>query len=382
MSLLAAYQTTRKTSEAKCHPLLTEDYIPQPIEYVSPPRWNLAHTSWFFEEFILKPHVDGYHQMHPLFNHLFNSYYEGAGERTRRHGRGNMSRPSVDEVYAYRHHVDEHMEKLLSKEITDEVAGLVTLGINHEQQHQELFFTDLKYTFSLNPLFPSYSEHPYCEEGGSGNGKLITVPEGICEIGHDDHGFSYDNERPQHKVYLQPYQVSSTLVSNNAFLDFMNEGGYKNYEFWHEEGWKWVNSNGIDRPLYWHLKEDQWFQYTLAGLRQLDLAHPVTHINYYEASAFASWMGMRLPTEFEWEAASDRFSWDDRWEWTESAYLPYPGFKKAEGTIGEYNGKFMVNQKVLRGGSVVTPQGHIRKSYRNFFHPHLGWQYTGIRLAK
>jgi ergothioneine biosynthesis protein EgtB len=382
MSLLIAYQITRKASQEMCRPLLTEDYIPQPIEYVSPPKWNLAHTSWFFEEFILKPHMDGYRQMHPLYNHLFNSYYEGAGKRAQRNSRGNLSRPSVQEVYSYRQHVDVQMRLLLSGEISKEIADLVVLGINHEQQHQELFYCDLKYTFSLNPLNPAYGSRAFCEEGNSGEGKLLTVSEGIYDLGHDAEGFSFDNERPNHKVYLQNYQISDSLVSNGSYLKFIREGGYANHNFWHEEGWSWVNENRVTKPMYWFDKEGQWHQHTLAGPRRLDPTHPVTHINYYEASAYAAWKGMRLPTEFEWEAASDLFKWGKRWEWTESAYLPYPGFQKAEGTVGEYNGKFMVNQKVLRGGSVVSPPGHVRKSYRNFFHPHLGWQYTGIRLAK
>lgn len=381
MNLLDAYQKTRKASRDMCLPLITEDYIPQPIEYASPPKWSLGHTNWFFEEFILKHHMDGYEPFHPMYNFLFNSYYEGAGNRTRRDSRGHLSRPSVDEVYGYRRHVDNQMKELLSKKISSELQGLVTLGINHEQQHQELFYTDIKYTFSLNPLFPAYGDRAYCEEGVSGEGNFISMPGGLYETGYAGNGFSFDNELPMHKTFIQPFEICHSLVHNGSYLEFMEDGGYKNHEHWHEEGWKWLNTNVIDHPLYWHRHSGRWFQYTLAGLREVNPKHPVSHITYYEASAFAAWKGMRLPTEFEWEAASEKFSWGHRWEWTESAYLPYPGFKKAEGTVGEYNGKFMVNQKVLRGGSVVTPEDHSRKTYRNFFHPYLGWQFTGIRLA-
>jgi len=300
MSLLDAYQNIRKNSEQLSLPLLTEDYIPQPIEFVSPPKWNLGHTSWFFEEFILKHQVVGYKPFHPLYNFLFNSYYEGAGERTRRDSRGQLSRPTVEEVYAYRHHVDEQIAALLSKEVSSELEELITLGINHEQQHQELFLTDLKYTFSLNPLFPAYGDRAYCEEGTPGKEQFIPMPEGIYETGHDGNSFSFDNEQPLHKIFLQSYEISNSLVSNGSYLEFMNQGGYKNHEYWHEEGWKWLNTNNIRWPLYWHQRDGHWFQYTLAGLRELKPGHPISHITYYEASAFAAWKRMRLPTEFEW----------------------------------------------------------------------------------
>lgn len=382
MDLLQKFRETRLRSVKLCEPLETEDYVPQSVYYASPPKWNLAHTSWFFEEFILKSQLAGYKYFHPLYSYLFNSYYEGAGERTTRNERGTLSRPTVREVYNYRSYVDAHMEKLLKKGVGKEVKDLVILGINHEQQHQELFLTDHKYALGMNPLFPEYSRSPLVEEASMPSLSWIDMNSGMYEIGHGKDGFAFDNEGPLHKVYLNDYQISNRLVSNQEYIEFMEDGGYEDFRHWHEEGWKWINENQVNCPLYWHFREDGWYYFTLAGLRKVNPDKPVTHISYFEAYAFASWKGYRLPTEFEWEAAADSFHWGDRWEWTESAYLPYPGFKKPEGTVGEYNGKFMVNQKVLRGSSVATPKGHSRKTYRNFFHPNLGWQFTGIRLAK
>ena len=274
------------------------------------------------------------------------------------------------------------MQELLKKDMSEEIAELIILGLNHEQQHQELFYTDHKYNFSRNPLNPVYGDIPFAELGEMPEQEYIKLDSGLFEIGFGGDSFSFDNEKPVHQTYLEAFEISNRLVNNGEYLEFINDNGYQNYEFWHEEGWKWVNDKGMKYPGYWQLKDGLWYQYTLAGLRILNSNHPVTHVNYYEAYAFSQWKKMRLPTEFEWEIASGKFHWGDRWEWTESAYLPYPGFKKPEGTVGEYNGKFMVNQKVLRGSSVVTPEGHARKTYRNFFHPNHGWQFTGIRLAK
>ena len=382
LDLLAQYKNIRLQSLLMCEPLLTEDFVPQVAYFASPPKWNLAHTTWFFEEFILKPYYKNYKEFHSQYAYLFNSYYEGAGKRTSRDERGTFSRPTVKEIYDYRTYVDRHMEQLLKAEQGNELTDLVILGLNHEQQHNELFYTDHKYNLSRNPLYPAYGDDPFAESGKMPKQEYIKHEGGTAEVGFENNGFAYDNEKPRHKVYIAPFEISNRLVSNGEFLEFINDGGYSNYEFWHEEGWKWVNDNETQHPLYWKNENETWFQFTLAGLKELKKDHPLTHINYYEAFAFAQWKKMRLPTEFEWELASDKFHWGDRWEWTESSYLPYPGYKKAEGTVGEYNGKFMVNQKVLRGASVVTPKNHSRKTYRNFFHAHLAWQFTGIRLAK
>ncbi|MGN7989314.1 ergothioneine biosynthesis protein EgtB [Pedobacter sp. 22226] len=382
MTLVEEYLQIRKYSEQICEPLQTEDYVVQPVADVSPPKWHLGHTTWFFETFILKPYVINYQVYNEEYNFVFNSYYETVGNRVIRTDRGNLSRPSVNEIYQYRSYVDEAMVKFLAAPLKDEVKELLILGFNHEQQHQELLLTDIKYILGNNPLFPVYSKEKKEAAVNQTTSDFIDIPEGIYEIGYEGSDFSFDNELNRHKVYLHDFSISKTLVSNAGFLEFINAGGYKNFNYWHAEGWDWVNSNHITSPMYWHLIDGAWFNYTLGGLLPIDLNAPVSHISYYEAYAFASWKGMRLPTEFEWETAAKSFNWGERWEWTESAYLPYPGFSKAPGAIGEYNGKFMVNQKVLRGASIATPENHSRITYRNFFHPHLRWQYTGIRLVK
>ncbi|AZI26585.1 ergothioneine biosynthesis protein EgtB [Pedobacter sp. G11] len=382
MNFIEEYLRIRKHSEQICEPLQTEDYVVQPIADVSPPKWHLGHTTWFFETFILKAFSANYQEFNPEFNYVFNSYYETVGARVIRTDRGNLSRPSVNEVYQYRAYVDEAMQKLLSCPVDEKLTELLILGFNHEQQHQELLLTDIKYILGNNPLFPAYStDWRDTTESVSGN-DMINITEGIYEIGYKGDGFSFDNELSLHKVYLPPYSISANLVTNHEYLDFINAGGYQDFSCWHAEGWDWVKNNQISAPMYWNEIDGQWHHYTLNGLQKLNFDAPVTHISYYEAYAYASWKGLRLPTEFEWEIAAQKFDWGKRWEWTESAYLPYPGFSKAPGAIGEYNGKFMVNQKVLRGASVATPQGHERITYRNFFHPHLRWQFTGIRLAK
>ena len=290
-------------------------------------------------------------------------------------------------VFEYRKYVDERIDELLTNQPpedgTQKLSDLIILGLNHEQQHQELFLTDLKYTFSLNPLFPVY-RHDFAveEKSESGSESFAKREAGIYEIGYSGNGFCFDNELARHKVYLNDFEIATRLVTNLEFLEFIQDGGYRDHRLWHSEGWDWVNQNEVDSPLYWHDRDGEWFHFTLAGLRPLPLDAPVCHISFYEAAAYAEWREMRLPTEFEWEAASDNFEWGLRWEWTNSAYLPYPGFKKATGAVGEYNGKFMINQMVLRGASVATPEGHSRPTYRNFFHPHLRWQFTGIRLAR
>jgi ergothioneine biosynthesis protein EgtB len=388
MNLLEQYRAVRKASEDICRPLQKEDYVVQPIVDVSPPKWHLGHITWFWEAFVLTRFLPGYKVYNPDYNYVFNSYYETIGARVIRTDRGNLSRPSVDEVYEYRRYVDEAMAGLLSRPPGDELEQTVILGLNHEQQHQELLFSDIKYILGHNPLFPAWSDHDIDDGpvaphiGGIEAGGFLSVPAGLYEIGHEGEGFCFDNELSRHKVYLNEYRIAAQPVSNREYLAFMEAGGYKNFIHWHAEGWDWVKTHQVSAPLYWHFIEDEWYSYTLSGLRNLDMDQPVCHISYYEAVAFAAWKGCRLPTEWEWEAAAGKFSWGRRWEWTESAYLPYPGFKKAAGAIGEYNGKFMISQMVLRGASVATPANHSRKTYRNFFHPPLRWQFTGIRIAQ
>lgn len=382
MTLVEEYLQIRKFSEQICEPLQTEDYVVQPIADVSPPKWHLGHTTWFFETFILKPFSVNYQVYNDEYNFVFNSYYETVGNRVIRTDRGNLSRPSVNEIYQYRAYVDEAMVKFLAATLTDEVTELLVLGFNHEQQHQELLLTDIKYILGNNPLFPVYSKDKKEVLVGEAEVGFVEVNEGVYEIGYKGNNFCFDNELNRHKVYLHDFAISKSLVSNAEYLAFIKAGGYQDFNFWHSEGWDWVKNNHITSPMYWHLVNGQWFNYTLTGLLPINLTASVSHVSYYEAYAFASWKGMRLPTEFEWEIAAQQFNWGERWEWTESAYLPYPGFSKAPGAIGEYNGKFMVNQKVLRGASLATPKNHSRLTYRNFFHPHLRWQYTGIRLVK
>src|SRR5436190_16571946 len=376
------YREVRTFTEHLCEPLEIEDFIPQPIVDVSPVKWNIAHTTWFFEEMILKKFAARYKVFDENFGFLFNSYYNSIGDRTLRDHRGDLSRPTVEQVFEYRRHVDENMSALLS-ESAAHVADLVTLGLNHEQQHQELLITDLKYTFSVNPLFPVYREGFAPEEEiESGTGTFVELEGGIHEIGYKGDGFCFDNELERHKVYLNDFAIAGRAVTNAEFLEFVESDAYRDHRLWHSDGWEWVKQNDVTAPLYWNFRDSECMQFTLGGLRPIVMEAPVCHISYYEAAAFAEWKGMRLPTEFEWEAASGKFDWGKRWEWTNSAYLPYRGFKKAAGAVGEYNGKFMINQMVLRGASAVTPTGHSRPSYRNFFQPHLRWQFTGVRLAK
>ncbi len=381
--LLTLFQEVRGATEDLCAPLETEDYIPQPNADVSPPKWNIAHTTWFFEEMILKRFTDDYEVFNPDFGFLFNSYYNTLGERTRRDNRGDLSRPTVKEVFAYRKYVDEKMCELLARELTGELKDLVILGLNHEQQHQELFLTDFKYILSRNPLFPVYRENYAIEEiCEMPDRNFVEIGEGIYEIGFAGDGFCFDNELGRHKTFLHDFSIQKNLVTNAEFLEFIEDKAYENFNLWHSEGWDWVNQNFVTAPLYWHKKDGEWFNFTLSGLRKLNPDAPVCHVSFYEAAAFAEWKGARLPTEFEWEIASEKFEWGLRWEWTNSAYLAYPNFTKADGAVGEYNGKFMINQMVLRGASIVTPNGHSRQTYRNFFHAPLRWQFNGIRLAK
>lgn len=382
MSLKEQYQTVRRRTENICAPLKTEDYVVQPIIDVSPPKWHLGHTTWFFETFILTPNVNGYTVFDPQYNYVFNSYYESVGARVIRTNRGNLSRPAVEDIMRYRRHVDEAMLSFLEQPLSPELATLCTLGLNHEEQHQELLYTDIKYILGHNPLFPPYDETradiPLVNNPPD---PWLNIRAGIYEIGFEGDDFCFDNEKGRHKVYLQDYRISRSLVTNAAYLDFIKDNGYQDFRYWHAEGWDWVKNNQVTMPMYWYQINGQWMHYTWQGLRPLVPDAPVTHVSYYEAAAYAAWKGARLPTEAEWEIAAPQLSWGQRWEWTESAYLPYPGFTKAPGAIGEYNGKFMVSQMVLRGASEATPPGHSRITYRNFFHPSLRWQFTGIRLA-
>jgi ergothioneine biosynthesis protein EgtB len=382
MNVVEKYKSVRRHTEAICSPLQTEDYVVQPVADVSPPKWHLGHSTWFFETFLLKPYASDYKEYNPEYNFVFNSYYETVGARVIRTDRGNLSRPTVDEIYQYRKHVDNAMIQLLSNELTNEIKELVLLGFNHEQQHQELLYSDIKYILGHNPLFPAYNQSGIEAVSVSSDNKFISVKEGVYEIGFGGDGFCFDNELNRHHIYLQSYKIASELVTNAAYLEFINAGGYQNFRYWHAEGWNWVKTTGARSPLYWHNMDGKWFSYTLRGLHPIDPNQPVTHISFFEAAAYAAWKGMRLPTEGEWEVAAHQLAWGQRWEWTNSAYLPYPGFSTAEGAVGEYNGKFMVNQMVLRGASVATPENHSRITYRNFFQTHLQWQFTGIRLAQ
>lgn len=379
MILVDAFKSVRNHSLHLCENLITEDFSLQASEEVSPPKWHLAHTTWFFEQFILVSEDADYEVKHPQFNFLFNSYYNTLGARTIRNHRGLMSRPSVAEVKLYREYVDEAMLKLIRKD-NSKTNSLVVLGMNHEQQHQELLITDLKYSLWHNPLNPEVMD--IMEYRGQADPNWVSVAAGVYEIGFSGDSFCYDNELNRHKVYINDFAISTELVTNQEYLEFMLEGGYKEPKYWHDEGWAWAKSLEIKAPLYWENKDSAWYYYTLDGLKQIDLTAAVAHINYYEASAFAAWKGARLPTEFEWEVSQNQFEWGQRWEWTNSAYLAYPGFEVAEGAIGEYNGKFMINQMVLRGASVATSTAHSRPTYRNFFHPKYRWQFMGIRLAK
>ena len=402
--LARRYRVCRGRTERLCQPLAVEDYQLQSMPDCSPPKWHLAHTTWFFETFVLAPHAPGFRPHHPQYGYLFNSYYEAVGDRWPRPTRGLLSRPTVAEVYAYRRAVDERMLHLLESAgdgTLAAVAPIVELGLNHEEQHQELLLTDLKHAFGLNPLGPVYT--PSAVGGGTSPSLFwASFPAGLRTVGHDGRGFAFDNEGPRHRVYLNAYQLASRPVTAGEYRAFMEDGGYSRPEFWLSDGWAARQQHGWTAPLYWARTSDEWSLFTLSGQRPLDPAEPVCHVSFYEADAYARWAGARLPTEFEWETtAADldvrghfsdagRFHptagtgqmFGDVWEWTASPYVGYPGFRPAGGAVGEYNGKFMCNQMVLRGGSCVTPPGHVRTTYRNFFPPDARWQFSGLRLAR
>ena len=405
---------TRRLSRALAEPLSAEDQVVQPMDDASPTKWHLAHTTWFFETFVLKPHLVGFRSLDERFAYCFNSYYEAAGPRQPRPKRGLLTRPGLDEVLHYRRHVDAGLEALLKSgapERHPRVGELIELGINHEQQHQELILTDILALFASQPLRPAYRPARSASRG-SGEGarplRWLDFPGGIHGIGHNGQGFAYDNECPRHAVLLGDFQLADRLVTNAEWLEFMADGGYASAAHWLSDGWATVNSKGWIAPGYWEREHGEWRQMTLGGLVPIDRAAPVCHISYFEADAFARWAGKRLPTEFEWEAAAQGLAvggntlgsgalrplpakpaaltepmqvFGDVWEWTQSAYAPYPGYRAGAGALGEYNGKFMCGQYVLRGASCVTPECHSRATYRNFFYPHQRWQFTGIRLA-
>ena len=382
MNILELFNAVRAKTETICKPLKKEDYAVQASGFASPAKWHLAHTTWFFEVFVLSKFVKNYSVYDKDFSFLFNSYYNNAGDRVFRADRGNITRPDVDEVYQYRNHTNKQINALLKDNSSKELMDLIVLGINHEQQHQELLITDLKYLFGNNPIFPVYKEEANLIDDTNTDNGFVKIDEGVYEIGYMDDGFCYDNELGNHKVYLNTFEISNALVTNEEFIAFIENGGYANFNLWLDAGWSWVQENNIKAPLYWHKIDDTWHYYTLSGLQKVNPKAILSHISFYEANSFAEWKQMRLPTEFEWEIASEKFEWGKRWEWTYSAYLPFPNFKTAEGAIGEYNGKFMMNQMVLRGASVATSKNHSRNTYRNFFHASERWQYTGIRLAK
>jgi ergothioneine biosynthesis protein EgtB len=418
-SLLGRFHQVRNFTDALCSGLELEDYVVQSMPDVSPTKWHLAHTTWFFETFILKKFLAGYRAEIPEYAYLFNSYYNAAGDMHRRDLRGLISRPTAQETQRYRASIDSHIDDLLSdadEKVLREIEPILVLGVNHEQQHQELLITDIKHVFAQNPLYPVYRK---AKAGGRSSAtpgsqssplQFIDFEEATVAIGDDGHGFAYDNEGPRHPALVPAFSLASRPVTNGEYVEFIDDSGYTRPEFWLSLGWMTVNEQRWQAPLYWTKHDGAWWNFTLSGFRPVNESEPVTHVSYFEADAYANWAGARLPTEFEWERAAfdcptegnfvedEKFHpralfalgqdlhlhqmFGDVWEWTRSAYSPYPGYHAAPGALGEYNGKFMCNQYVLRGGSCATSRTHIRRTYRNFFQPEKRWQFTGIRLAR
>lgn len=371
----------RKHTEDICADLNNEDYSVQPQIFVSPPKWHLAHSTWFFEQFVLGNFVKDYTVFDEDFAFLFNSYYNNVGKRVLRPNRGLMTRPSVEQVYKYRAFVNQKMTEFLASDLAKEVADIIEIGLQHEQQHQELMHYDIKYILGNQATFPNIKNtFDFSQESIPMN--FIPFEEGVYEIGHQGEEFCFDNELGRHKVYVNSFQISDRLVTNQEYIEFIEAGGYQDFNLWHAEGWDFVQQNELKAPLYWHQIDGEWHHYNLHAFEKVNPNEVVKHISFYEASAYAAWKGLQLPTEFEWEVAADQLDWGKLWEWTNSAYLPYPNFQKAEGALGEYNGKFMINQMVLRGAALSTSKNHSRKTYRNFFHPDMRWLYSGIRLVK
>jgi ergothioneine biosynthesis protein EgtB len=422
--LLSRFHEVRNFTSALCQGLAPEDYVVQSMPDVSPTKWHLAHTTWFFETFVLKKWITGYRPENTGYAYLFNSYYNAAGDMHRRDLRGLISRPTVEETHRYRLAIDENIDNLISdadEKLFDEIEPILTLGIHHEQQHQELLVTDIKHVFAQNPLHPVFRENvalasSQCPIGQRPMPQFVDFDEAIIDVGHDGRGFSYDNEGPRHRALVPAFSFASLPVTNGEYIAFIEDHGYGRPEFWLSLGWMTINEQRWQAPLYWTKHDGAWWNFTLSGFRPVDEHEPVTHVSYFEADAFANWSGARLPTEFEWERAAAKIDikgnfvenemfhpqpwhrhraddhgleapaalqqmFGDVWEWTRSSYSPYPGYRAAPGALGEYNGKFMCNQYVLRGGSCATSRTHIRRTYRNFFQPEKRWQFTGIRLA-
>ena len=419
-ALLARVAAVRGLTETLAQPLSAEDQQVQSMDDASPTKWHLGHVSWFFETFVLAPHAPGYALFHPDFGFIFNSYYEGVGPRHARPCRGLLTRPSLADVLRYRHHVSAALTRFVAEASLDALRPLVpliVLGLHHEQQHQELLLTDIKHALASQPLLPAYRDDLPRRAGAAGDLAFIEFMGGEHEIGASGDSFCFDNETPAHTVLTHEFEIASRPVTNAEVLAFMEAGGYGTATLWLADGWAWVQAGGANMwgdaaPMYWLKRDGAWCEFTLGGLRPLDLAAPASHLSYFEADAIARFMDARLPTEAEWELAARAAHvpgsgpnllgagrlhpatpaapparglgqmFGDVWEWTSSSYGPYPGFRPAAGAVGEYNGKFMVSQQVLRGGSCATPPGHIRPSYRNFFYPHQSWQFSGLRLAR
>lgn len=399
MTLLHKFKQVRDRTLELVEPLEADDFCVQNHEDVSPPKWHLAHTTWFFEEFILRKHLASFRPFDEYFNFLFNSYYKQVGDHWSRLNRGWLSRPTTKKVIEFRHAIDEQVMVLLEQTKDPEIHELIELGLNHEQQHQELLLMDIKHILGKNPTHPWYQQKPELRLELAKEPRTYLFPEGLYEIGANK-GFAYDNERPSHKVFLRPFELFPSLVTNGEYLDFINDKGYENSCFWLSEGWDLVGK-GVKNPLYWYKWEGEWWEYTMYGPQKLDLNQPVCHVSFHEAYAFSRYKGVRLPTEHEWEVAASmssgsHFQEDSffhpiskdngllgtLWQWTESPYSPYPGFNQLPGALGEYNGKFMINQMVLRGGCLATPKDHFRNTYRNYYYPEQRWCFSGIRLAR